>query len=180
MNGALLIQVARNAIATKLNFPTAEIQCTEKEMAELKKSGACFVTLTQDGDLRGCIGTLEAYRSLKEDIEANAIASAFCDPRFLPLTQAEWPVTEVEISILTPAKAIEFKNESDLLQQLQPGKDGVIIAYGEQRATFLPQVWEQLPEPKQFFSRLKQKAGLPVEFPVERLHIERYQIQKYR
>ncbi len=180
MNGALLIQIARNAIASKLNFSTTEIQCTEKEMVELKKPGASFVTLTQYGDLRGCIGTLEAYRSLKDDIAANATASAFRDPRFPPLTLEEWPITEVEISVLTPPKPIEFKNENDLFQQIQPGKDGVIIAYGEQRATFLPQVWEQLPEPKQFFSRLKQKAGLPVEFPCERLHIELYQVQKYR
>lgn len=179
MNGQLLISLAKNAIAQKLNIKITPIHYTDKELAELRQTGASFVTLTQNGDLRGCIGTLEAFRPLKEDIEANALASAFRDPRFPPLEAAEWPYTQVEISILSAPKAIEFQNEIDLFQQIKPEVDGIILSLGERRATFLPQVWEQLPTHREFFARLKQKAGLPIDFPVERLHIEKYQVQKY-
>ena len=174
--GATLLTLARNAIAARFGQEgTAAVDCPE-----LHKMGATFVTLTQHGDLRGCIGSLEAWRPLLQDVQENAIAAAFRDPRFEPLTAKELPVTRVEVSLLTPAEPIFFTSEADALAQLRPEIDGVIFTAGNRRSTFLPQVWEQLPGPASFMAHLKQKAGLPANYWGSDVHLARYCVKKWK
>ncbi len=135
---------------------------------------ATFVTLERYGQLRGCIGMLEATRPLAEDVAENAFAAAFRDPRFPSLRQDELDGLDLHISILSPAQAMAFESESDLLAQLRPGVDGLILREGYRRGTFLPSVWEQLPEPAQFLRHLKQKAGLPADYWSDSIEISRY------
>jgi AmmeMemoRadiSam system protein A len=172
---ALLIR-ARNAIAEQLSLPTQ----AEPDHPALREPGATFVTLTKGGQLRGCIGSLEAHRSLERDVRANAIAAAFRDPRFDPLQAAEWPQLQVEVSLLSAATPMEFKDETDALRQLRPGIDGVIFEYSGRRSTFLPQVWESLPQPRVFLSQLKQKAGLSGDFWAQGVKLYRYEVQKWK
>ncbi len=174
--GMILLNIARAAISRALQLP----QSTEETASWLYEPGVCFVTLTQHGQLRGCIGSLEAHRPLLDDIKGNAVAAALHDPRFLPLTALELDITQIEISLLSPAQKMRFSDEADALAQLRPGIDGVIFAYNGYRSTFLPQVWEQLTEPAQFMSQLKQKAGLPGNFWGEGVSLSRYTVTKYR
>ncbi|NJD35243.1 MAG: AmmeMemoRadiSam system protein B [Betaproteobacteria bacterium] len=174
--GPALLVRARNAIAAQLKHPTR----AEPAHPALDQPGACFVTLTQDGQLRGCIGSLEAHRPLDQDVRANAVAAAFRDPRFPPLTAAELPRTRVEVSLLTAPQAMSFKDEADALRQLRPNVDGVIFAAAGRRSTFLPQVWEQLPEPRDFMAHLKQKAGLPADWWSSEVQLQRYEVQKWK
>jgi AmmeMemoRadiSam system protein A len=140
----------------------------------LLQQRASFVTLERHGQLRGCIGMLEAMRPLAVDVAENAFAAAFRDPRFPPLRDSELSGLEIHISILTPSEPIRFTSENDLLAQLKPGIDGLILQEGLNRGTFLPSVWEQLPTPKDFLQHLKQKAGLPAEYWSESLRVWRY------
>lgn len=174
--GATLLILARNAISGRLGLgqPPAD------DCPELHEHGATFVTLTQHGDLRGCIGSLEAWRPLVLDVQENAIAAAFRDPRFAPLTADELPITRIEVSLLTPAEPIFFTSEADALAQLLPNVDGVIFTAGQHRSTFLPQVWEQLPGPATFMAHLKQKAGLPGNYWGSDVHLERYHVKKWK
>jgi len=172
---ALLIR-ARNAIGKK--FGVAE-QC-EPDHAALTQPGATFVTLTQHGQLRGCIGSLEAWRPLDQDVRANAKAAAFRDPRFNPLTRAEFDHTCVEVSLLTPAVPLAFTDEADAIRQMRAGIDGMILECHGRRGTFLPQVWESLPEPRQFFAHLKQKAGFAADFWSPDVKLYRYEVQKWK
>jgi len=174
-HGRILLQLARNAIAeqfgqAKQNIPQADW---------LKQPGATFVTLTLHGQLRGCIGSLEAHRPLAEDVRRNAVASAFQDPRFAPLTAEEFADVAVEVSLLTPAQPMQFRDELDALTQLRPNVDGVIFEYGSYRSTFLPQVWENLAQPRQFLAMLKRKAGLPDDFWAEGVKLSRYTVEKW-
>jgi AmmeMemoRadiSam system protein A len=146
----------------------------------LQESGACFVTLTQQGQLRGCIGTLEARRSLIVDVKANAVSAAMHDPRFKPLTVAELTVTAIEVSVLSPMQALRFDSEADALAQLRPGIDGVVLEFDRYRSTFLPQVWEQLPKVSEFMAHLKHKAGLPVDFWASGMRLSRYTLSKWK
>ena len=173
--GEVLIPIARSAIGDifGLDFDARE------DHAFLHEAGACFVTLTRASRLRGCIGTLEAHRTLLQDVKANAKAAAFLDPRFEPLTATEFRTTRVEISLLTPPEPLAFADQDDALAQLRPGIDGVILAYGNKRGTFLPQVWEQLPDPRRFFAHLKQKAGLSADFWAEDVRLSRYTVTKW-
>ncbi|OHC60381.1 MAG: AMMECR1 domain-containing protein [Rhodocyclales bacterium GWA2_65_19] len=174
--GATLLTLARNAIAARLG----EAQSPADDCPELHKPGATFVTLTQQGNLRGCIGSLEAWRPLAQDVQENAIGAAFRDPRFEPLTADELPITRVEVSLLTPAEPIFFTSEADALAQLRPEIDGVILTAGQHRSTFLPQVWEQLPGPASFMAHLKQKAGLPANYWGTDVRLERYTVKKWK
>jgi AmmeMemoRadiSam system protein B/AmmeMemoRadiSam system protein A len=174
--GEMLTSMARAAITAKLTGKPAHVFYPEW----FKEQGATFVTLTQNGRLRGCIGSLEAHRPLGEDLLENARAAAFRDPRFAPLTAEELPRTRVEVSILTKAAPIDFKDEADLLRQLRPGVDGIILELGRHRATFLPQVWEQLPEARMFMAHLKQKAGLAADFWSNDLRVSRYSVEKHK
>jgi uncharacterized protein len=172
---ALLIR-ARNAINGEFSRPPIR----EPEAVELAKPGAVFVTLTQEGRLRGCIGSLEAWRSLDADVRGNARAAAFRDPRFPPLTADELPRTRVEVSLLAPAVPMTFADQEDAVRQLRPGVDGVILEYGSHRGTFLPQVWESLPDRHVFFAHLKQKAGLPTDFWATDVKLFRYEVRKWK
>jgi len=174
--GTTLLTLARNAISAHFGLPqTATVDCPE-----LHKMGATFVTLTQHDDLRGCIGSLDAWRPLAPDVQENARAAAFRDPRFEPLTVGELPDTRVEVSLLTPAEPMSFTSEADALTQLQPEIDGLIFTAGRHRSTFLPQVWEQLPDPAEFMAHLKQKAGLPANYWGPDVRLERYSVKKWK
>jgi len=174
--GPTLLTLARNAISGRFGLP----QLATEDSPELHQPGATFVTLTQRGDLRGCIGSLEAWRPLAQDVQANALAAAFRDPRFEPLTAAELPITRVEVSLLTPTEPMPFTSEADALHQLRPEIDGVIFTAGHRRSTFLPQVWEQLPDPASFMAHLKQKAGLPANYWGPDVRLERYTVKKWK
>lgn len=174
--GRIMTELARAAIARRLGLAAHRPECP----AWLEAPGAAFVTLTQDGCLRGCIGSLEAWRPLREDLEANACAAAFDDPRFLPLSAEELPRTQVEVSILSPPEPMAFADERDAIGRLRPGVDGVILEWGRHRGTFLPQVWEQLPDPADFMRQLKRKAGLSTDFWAGDLRLSRYTVEKYK
>ena len=174
--GTTLLTLARNAIAGHFGLPHSPAA----DCPELREMGATFVTLTQHGNLRGCIGSLEAWRPLARDVQENALAAAFRDPRFEPLSADELPFTRVEVSLLTPAEPISFSSEADALAQLRPNIDGVIFTAGHRRSTFLPQVWEQLPEPAVFMAHLKQKAGLPASYWGSDVSLERYTVKKWK
>lgn len=174
--GQILIPIARASISRALG---QEMQADE-DAEWLREPGACFVTLTQRGNLRGCIGSLEAHRPLLQDVKANAYGSAFRDTRFLPLSLAELDNTEVEISLLSAMQSMTFRNEREALDQLRPGVDGVVFECGGYRSTFLPQVWEQLPESGIFMAHLKRKAGLPADFWVPNVKLARYTVDKWK
>ena len=127
----------------------------------LKENGAAFVTLTIGGELRGCIGSLQAYRSLVEDVQEHAVDAALNDYRFLPLSELEIPQVEIEISVLTPSEPLRYEHPQDLPGLLKPHEDGVVLRDGIMSATFLPQVWDQLPDPEVFLDQLCQKMGAP-------------------
>ena len=173
--GTALLIVARNTIATALD----EACRAYEEAPQLSMPGATFVTLTHHGELRGCIGSLEATRALRTDVENNAKAAAFRDPRFAPLTRHEYPDTAIEISLLSAAEPLVATDEKHARTILRPGIDGVVLEFGRARATFLPQVWEQLPEPDQFLCHLKRKAGLPADFWHHSVRLSRYTVQKW-
>ena len=143
----------------------------------LDERGATFVTLTRQGRLRGCIGTLEAHQPLKDDVKRNARSAALHDPRFPALAREELADTQVHVSVLSPLTPLACEGEADALALLRPGVDGVLLEFGDRRATFLPQVWEQLPEPRQFLTQLKRKAGLPADFWAEGLRLSRYELR---
>jgi len=178
--GLILLRIARTAVAEALSQPHEALEEATKNERWLQQQAACFVTLTRHGRLRGCIGTLEAKRPLLEDVSSNARAAAFKDPRFAPLTADELQDTDIEVSLLSPMQAVVFKDEQDALAQLQPGVDGLVFEYGQHRSTFLPQVWEQLPEPKDFVAQLKQKAGLPAGFWADGVKLFRYSVDKWK
>ncbi len=174
--GQTLLTIARNAIEKRFGIEPR----TAMPHPALAKPGATFVTLMQRGRLRGCIGTLEAYRSLATDVAENAVAAALEDPRFPPLRQAELEQTRIEVSLLDMPEELHFTDENDALRQLRPGIDGLILNNGRYRATFLPQVWEALPDPKLFLEHLKLKAGLPANFWGPNLTLSRYGVQKWK
>jgi hypothetical protein len=145
----------------------------------LREPGASFVTLQKKGELRGCIGSLEAHRPLVEDVVHNAYAAAFSDPRFPPLSEHELAAVDFHLSILTPAVAMNFNSEADLLRQLRPGIDGLVLEDGIYRGTFLPSVWESLPDAAQFLQHLKLKAGLPTNYWSDTLKVSRYTTESF-
>ena len=173
--GLALLSRARNAIAAEFHLPPQ----AEPDHSALYEPGATFVTLTQHEQLRGCIGSLEARRTLAEDVKANARHAAFHDPRFAPMSQAELHCTRVEVSLLTPAEPLLFRDEDDAIRQLLPGIDGLIFECHGRRGTFLPQVWESLPERREFFTHLKQKAGFAANFWSPEVKLYRYKVQKW-
>ncbi|MGA8148425.1 MAG: AmmeMemoRadiSam system protein A [Gallionellaceae bacterium] len=175
-HGNVLLPIARAAISSALNVPRA----ADESASWLAEHGACFITLTQHGELRGCIGSLQAHRPLLTDVKSNAVSAAFRDPRFAPLRATELDITRVEISLLSPAEAMNYRDEADALAQLRPNEDGLIFEYAHYRSTFLPQVWEQLPQPGEFMAHLKHKAGLPVDFWSSGVKLSRYSVKKWK
>jgi len=175
-HGHVLLPIARATISTALG----QARQADEGAFWLQERGACFVTLTQNGELRGCIGTLEAHRSLLQDVKANAHAAAFRDPRFAPLAATELDKTEVEISLLSGMTPLQFSSERDALRQLKPGIHGVVFEYGRHRSTFLPQVWEQLPNVVEFMAHLKYKAGLAPDFWTDEVKLSLYTVSKWK
>ena len=143
----------------------------------LRGQGASFVTLQINKQLRGCIGSLQTYQPLIKDLVHNAYAAAFSDPRFPPLTQEEFSNIDIHISILSKPEPMQFTSEQNLISQLRPEIDGLILSDNGHRGTFLPSVWESLPEPKLFLSHLKLKAGLPQNYWSDTLTVQRYTVE---
>ncbi len=175
--GGALIEIARSAIASELGLGASPLADSP---GWLRQPGATFVTLTKGGALRGCIGSLAAERRLGEDVAANAVNAAFRDPRFPAVIAAEWQQVEVEVSLLSTPRPLRFADEAELLEAIVPGEDGLILEADGRRGTFLPQVWESLPEKRQFLAELKRKAGLPAEMRIGRCRISRYRVLKFR
>jgi hypothetical protein len=173
--GQALIARARNAIADVLRLPTGP----EPAHAALAEHAATFVTLRHGGRLRGCVGTLEARLPLDKDVRMHALAAAFHDTRFEALREEEFAALEIEVSLLGPSEPLAAASEAEALRALQPGVDGVTLEYRGLRATFLPQVWEQLDSPAEFLAALKRKVGLPEDFWAEPLRLWRYQVRKF-
>jgi hypothetical protein len=176
--GRTLVEIARGAIANGLGL--ASVPVKRNHLPWLLQPGASFVTLMKDGALRGCIGSLQATRPLGQDVATNARAAAFDDPRFPKLTRDEWARCAVEVSLLSLPKPIRFADETDLLLQIRAGEDGVILEYEGRRATFLPQVWEGLPDKRQFLGALLPKAGLPADTRLAHCKLWRYRVAKFR
>src|SRR5215471_16587772 len=174
--GRQLLAVARHAIAREFALEGIEPETD----GALLRLGATFVTLLCGGELRGCIGSLKATRPVGMDVRENALAAAFRDPRFPPLTRGEFAVLSIEVSLLSPPQAAQFANEAELCASLVPLVDGVALELGERRATFLPQVWEAIPEPKAFLAALKAKAELPADFWSPRLNVSLYRVTKWK
>jgi len=180
-HGRKLLQIARQSISAAL---VARGQPGAPPAGEpwLRESRATFVTLMQGEELRGCVGALEAQRPLAEDVAENARAAAFEDARFKPLTPDEFARTDIEVSLLSTPKRLSFEDHADLIARLHPGVDGIILEHSEEgkHATFLPQVWEGLPDPEQFIAHLKQKAGISLSVDIRRCKLKRYTVLKWR
>ena len=174
--GPVLIAIAREGICDE------EGNARRAPRAEpwLDEPAATFVTLRLGGDLRGCIGSIEALRSLGEDVYANARSAAYRDTRFAPVRPHERDALEVEVSLLSRPEPLPAQSEAEALERLRPGVDGIIVQYESSRATFLPQVWESIPDRLVFLSELRVKARLPARFWHPRLQISRYTVEKFR
>lgn len=173
----LLLDIAKASIQYGLTHPAPPGMDLAAFPPAFAATRASFVTLNLDGRLRGCIGSLEAHRPLALDVAHNAYAAAFQDPRFSRVTDEEFPRLDLHISLLTPAEPLAFASEADLLRQLVPFADGLILQEGGRRGTFLPSVWASLPEPAQFLAQLKQKAGLPADYWSESVRAWRYRTE---
>ena len=173
--GSTLIDIARTAIEERLLGKSA----AQFAASWLERPGATFVTLLKDGELRGCVGSLEATRPLSQDVAENALAAAFRDPRFPELIAAEWLQCRVEVSVLSSPKPIRFSDEADLVRQIRAGEDGLILEAEGRRATFLPQVWRGVPDKRAFLGQLLRKAGLPAGTRLESCRISRYRVMKF-
>jgi AmmeMemoRadiSam system protein A len=174
--GRQLLGVARHAIASELALAAREPQTD----AALQRPGATFVTLLCADELRGCIGSLNARRALGVDVRENALAAAFRDPRFPPLSASEFTSLAIEVSLLSEPTVAFFATEAELLSRLVPGLDGVALELDDRRATFLPQVWDMIPEPSEFLAALKAKARLPIDFWSPQLNVSLYRVTKWK
>lgn len=193
--GSALCQIARSAIAQRIgvvnpHFDTpvkvirpdpvsAEHLGYQNSASWLNTHRATFVTLTQHGALRGCIGSLTAYQPLRDDVAANAVGAAIRDPRFSPLPPAELADTRIEVSVLSEPEPLPFVDRADLLSRLRPGVDGLVLEFGNHRGTFLPQVWDSLPDPRDFLAQLVLKAGLPAGWWDNNTTISRYGVTAF-
>jgi AmmeMemoRadiSam system protein B/AmmeMemoRadiSam system protein A len=173
--GNTLLSIARGSIEAAMQKKSLP----QRSESWLAQAGASFVTLMRAGSLRGCIGSLEAVRPLGIDVAENARGAAFRDPRFGALTGDEWLQCRVEVSLLSAPKPLSFADEADLLAQLRPGEDGVILESAGRRGTFLPQVWDALPDPRRFMQELAKKAGLAVDERLARCRVSRYRVIKW-
>jgi AmmeMemoRadiSam system protein A len=193
--GSVLCAIARRAIAARLGMPDGPLgtatnivpfgtgdaasPVTRSDDSWLHLPGATFVTLTKHGALRGCIGSLSAHRTLRDDVAANAVNAAVHDPRFPPLTHAELAETHIEVSVLSAPEPLPFANHADAVARLRPRLDGVILEYGSHRGTFLPQVWDQLPDASDFLVHLVRKAGLPAGWWDDSARLSRYTVTAF-
>ena len=187
--GEVLIALARDAIARELGMGAtgaadaapggAVDRLPEALERALEEPGACFVTLHTRGRLHGCIGSIEPRRSLREDVESNARSAAFRDRRFPPLTREDLGETTIEVSLLSPMEPVAVSGEAEALRALRPGVDGVLFEAGGHRATFLPQVWASLPDPRAFLQQLRRKAGLPQNYWSDDVMLHRYTVTAF-
>ena len=175
VDAGTLFSIARSAIASQLG----KTHAADESAAWLLTHGASFITLHLQKKLRGCIGSLRAHRPLIEDVKANAQAAAFRDPRFKPLTVAEYENIDVEVSLLSGLSALDVSDEPTALAQIKPHLHGLIFEYGHHRSTFLPQVWENFSDPLMFLAHLKQKAGLPPTFWEPGITLHTYTVTKF-
>ncbi len=173
--GRVLLAHARSAIARELELDAG----AAPERTFLQRPGATFVTLRQQSRLRGCIGSLQARRALGADVRANAVAAAFDDPRFAPLSAADYAQIDIEVSVLSVSSPLVVASEADLHARLRAGVDGLVLELGSRRSTFLPQVWDALPDARDFVDGLKRKAGLAREFWSNDLRFSRYTVEKF-
>jgi len=175
-----LLRMAREAIehrVQKKKLPPMQIPSLTSNLSE---QGASFVTLTIHGQLRGCIGALEAYQPLADDVREHALAAAFEDPRFPPLREDELSKIQIEVSRLTRPVPLDYKDADDLISKLRPHIDGIILKDGLRRATFLPQVWEKLPEPSEFMDNLCYKMGAAHQlWRSKHLDVFTYQVEEF-
>lgn len=175
-----LLTLARQTITRTLRGEELPPVVLENLPQELSRPGASFVTLTIAGRLRGCIGSIEPRRPLALDVRENALGAAFRDPRFPPITRDELQPVQIEVSVLTPPEPLPYSDPEELMEKLRPYVDGVIIERGWQRATYLPQVWEKVPDPQEFLSSLCLKAGLPPDdYRRPGLQVYTYQVEKF-
>lgn len=180
MKGSRLPALARDHLQAVLSGQRGlSVNQMIQEDKELAQKGACFVTLSVNGQLRGCIGTLEAHRTLAADLLDNAVNAAVRDPRFAPVTHEELRQVRIEVSLLTQPQPLPYGAPEELLARLQPGVHGVILNLNGRRATFLPQVWEQLPDPRQFLEHLCRKAGLAGDCWRQGVEVKVYTVEKY-
>lgn len=149
------------------------------EPEALRRHRASFVTLTERGALRGCIGALQAHQPLAQDVAEHAFAAAFQDPRFPPLRPHELDGLDIKISVLGPPEPLPAADTDSLLRLLRPGEDGLILKDGPHQATFLPSVWAQLPDPRDFIAALKRKAGLPPDYESPTLRAWHYTTEEF-
>jgi AmmeMemoRadiSam system protein A len=170
----ILLQTAHAAINYGLEHQTNLVLDLTKYPAILLANRACFVTLHLANNLCGCIGSLQAHQPLIIDVAHNAFNAAFHDPRFAPLSKAKALQIKLDISVLSTPEPMQFDSEANLLAQLRPQIDGLILSDAGHRGTFLPTVWQQFPDPLIFFSHLKNKAGLPANYWSSTLKVQRY------
>jgi len=174
----ILLQIARDTIQGEFNGKQIDKSSLLEKYPELGKNGAVFVTLKENNNLRGCIGSIVAHTTLLEDVIHNAKAAAFNDPRFSPLSQSELKKIKLEVSLLTPPQKVNYADTQDLKKKITVGKDGVILKQNSYQATFLPQVWEELTDFEFFFAQLCQKAGLAPNCLSSHPEIYIYQVEK--
>jgi len=173
----LLLKLAKDSIVYGLKHHEMMTIDLKQYSINLQTSAASFVTLKINSELKGCIGSLIAHQPLVQDIVHNSYAAAFEDPRFMPLIEEELPLLDIHISILSKSEPIVFTSEQELIKQLRPGIDGLILSDIGYRGTFLPSVWDELPEPEMFLRHLKLKAGLPINYWSKTLKVERYTVE---
>jgi AmmeMemoRadiSam system protein A len=174
-----LVDLARESIARGVGRGRPAPLPAGAWSASLCELRATFTTLTLGGELRGCRGTIDPCRPLAEDVWANAWASAYDDPRFPPVTVDEGPCLDISISVLSPLEELVVAGESELIEALEPGVDGLVLCRGAARATFLPAVWRQLPDAREFVAQLKHKAGWPAAFWPRDLKAFRYHTETF-
>lgn len=177
---SFLLILARQSIENSVNGdPVPPLELGTLSL-QLREPGASFVTLTSHGYLRGCVGALEPYQSLAEDVREHAVAAALQDYRFPPVQLKEIKDIKIEISYLSPPENLIYDNPEELLKLLRPNIDGVIIRDGNRRATFLPQVWEKIPDVKEFLSELCMKMGSPADlWRRKKLNVMTYQVEEF-
>jgi uncharacterized protein len=177
---SILLRLARQALESGVRRQPLERLDLDALPERLREPGASFVTLTERDILRGCVGALEAYQPLAEDVREHAIAAALEDYRFPPVRAEDIPWIKIEVSRLTAPVALEVDEPEDLPKLLRPGVDGVVLRDGMRRATFLPQVWEKLPDPREFLGHLCNKMGVDANYwRYHKLHVEIYQVEEF-
>jgi AmmeMemoRadiSam system protein A len=177
----ILLKIARDSITCAVRGQPLEPIDLEKYSAILREHGASFITLSKNENLRGCIGAIEAYQPFILDVQEHAVAAAFEDYRFPPVKKEEIQQIEIEISRLTPMQSLDYSTPEDLISKLRVNVDGVLIKANGRRATFLPQVWEKVPDPGQFLSQLCMKMGAePGLWKTQKTQVFTYQVESFK